>query len=83
MVSTHLKNISQIGSSNWIISPNRGENKKYLKPPSSLDLGPLGPLGKTSGAGGGGVVTLGIESHDDLLPDFCGDFQTYVVQRFF
>ena len=32
MVSTHLKNISQ----NWESSPNRGENKKYLKPPPSL-----------------------------------------------
>ena len=32
VVSTHLKNISQIGSS----SPGRGENKKYLKPPPSL-----------------------------------------------
>ena len=31
VVSTHLKNISQ----NWIISPNRGENKKSLKPPPS------------------------------------------------
>ena len=29
MVSTHLKNISQNGKS----SPNRGENKKCLKPP--------------------------------------------------
>ena len=28
MVSTPLKNII-----NWIISPSRGENKKYLKPP--------------------------------------------------
>ena len=27
---SHLK----ICSSNWIISPGRGENKKYLKPPS-------------------------------------------------
>ena len=34
MVSTHLKNISQ----NWIISPGKGENKKYLKPPSKYDL---------------------------------------------
>ena len=32
VVSTHLKNISQIGSS----SPGRGENKTYLKPPPSL-----------------------------------------------
>ena len=31
MVSTHLENISQ----NWIISPGRDENKKYLKPPTS------------------------------------------------
>ena len=30
-ISTHFKNISQ----NWIISPNRDENKKYLKPPPS------------------------------------------------
>ena len=30
VVSTHLKNISQ----NWMISPNRGEHKKCLKPPS-------------------------------------------------
>ena len=29
MVSTHLKNISQIGS----FPQNRGKNKKYLKPP--------------------------------------------------
>ena len=26
-------NPSEKYSSNWIISPNRGENKKYLKPP--------------------------------------------------
>ena len=32
MVSTHLKNISQ----NWIISPNRDENKKCLKPPPRI-----------------------------------------------
>ena len=31
VVSTYLKNISQ----NGIISPNRGENKKYWKPPPS------------------------------------------------
>ena len=31
VVSTHLKNISQIGS----FSPGRDENKKYLKPPPS------------------------------------------------
>ena len=31
VVSTHLKNISQ----NWKSSPNRGEHKKYLKPPPS------------------------------------------------
>ena len=35
MVSIHLKNISQNGSK-WIISPNRGENKQYLKPPPSI-----------------------------------------------
>ena len=34
VVSTPLKNISQIGSS----SPNRGENKKSLKPPSSYPM---------------------------------------------
>ena len=34
VVSTHLKNISQIGSS----SPNRGENIEYLKPPPSFWL---------------------------------------------
>ena len=32
VVSTHLKNISQIGS---FPHPGRGENKKYLKPPPS------------------------------------------------
>ena len=32
MVSTHLKNICQ----NWIISAGRGENKEYLKPPTSI-----------------------------------------------
>ena len=32
MVSTHLKNISENGTS----SPNRGENKKCLKPPGSF-----------------------------------------------
>ena len=26
--------------SNWIISPGRGENKKYLKPPPSNDQNP-------------------------------------------
>jgi len=31
VVSTHLKNISQIGS----FPKNRDENKKYLKPPPS------------------------------------------------
>ena len=31
VVSTHLKNISQIGN----IAPNRGENKPNLKPPPS------------------------------------------------
>ena len=31
--------ISKICSSNWIISPGRGENKKYLKPPPSYELG--------------------------------------------
>ncbi len=31
VVSTHLKNISQ-SMSNWKSSPNRGDNKKYLKP---------------------------------------------------
>ena len=31
VVSTHLKKIRQ----NWIISPNRVENKKYSKPPPS------------------------------------------------
>ena len=34
MVSTPLKNISQNGKS----SPNRGENKKYLKPPPRYSL---------------------------------------------
>ncbi len=34
VVSTHLKNISQ----NWMISPNRGENKTYLKPPPRHQL---------------------------------------------
>ena len=34
VVSTHLKNISQI----WIISPGMGKNKKYLKPPGSNGL---------------------------------------------
>ena len=29
VVSTHLKNIRQNGN----LPPNRGENKKYLKPP--------------------------------------------------
>ena len=33
VVSTHLKNIN-LNQSNWIISPGRDENKKYLKPPS-------------------------------------------------
>ena len=37
VVSTHLKNISQFGSS----SPGRGENKKYLKPPPGRWLIPL------------------------------------------
>ena len=32
---THLKNII---SSKWESSPNRGEHKKYLKPPPSFDL---------------------------------------------
>ena len=36
MVSTHLKNISQ----NWKSSPNRDENKKYLKPPPSANILP-------------------------------------------
>ena len=27
-------------------------------------------------------MTLGIESHDDLLPYFSDDFQKYVVQSF-
>ena len=27
-------------TSNWIISPNRGENKKYLKAPPSYDMSP-------------------------------------------
>ena len=30
--------IGKICSSNWIISPSRGENKKYLKPPLSFNL---------------------------------------------
>ena len=29
-------NPSEKYSSNWIISPNRGENKRYLKPPTRL-----------------------------------------------
>jgi len=29
-------NPSEKYQSNWIISPNRDENKKYLKPPPSL-----------------------------------------------
>ena len=37
MVSTHLKNISQTGSS-WIISPSRGEKKKSLKPPPRFPI---------------------------------------------
>ena len=42
VVSTHLKNISQIGSS----SPNRGENKKCLKPPPRKQCTkiPFGPI---------------------------------------
>ena len=47
MVSTPLKNISQIGSFPQV-SPGRDENKKYLKPPprdvsgkmSAVDLMP-------------------------------------------
>ena len=35
VVSTHLKNISQIGN----LPPSRGENKKYLKPPPSKEPG--------------------------------------------
>ena len=34
VVSTHLKSICQIGNS----SPNRAENKKYLKPPPSITI---------------------------------------------
>ena len=37
MVSTQLKNVSQIGSFR-IISPNRDNKKKYLKPPPSKSL---------------------------------------------
>ena len=33
VVATHPKNIIE---SNWKSSPNRGENKKYLKPPPSI-----------------------------------------------
>ncbi len=32
VVSTHMKKIK----SNWISSPNRGENKTYLKPPANV-----------------------------------------------
>ena len=32
--------IWKICKSNWIISPSRGENKKYLKPPPSGVMGP-------------------------------------------
>ncbi len=32
VVSTHLKNISQNGN----LPPNKGENKKYLKPPPGI-----------------------------------------------
>ena len=33
--------------SSWIISPNRSENKKYLKPPTSVPLMMLGTIGWT------------------------------------
>ncbi len=36
--STHLKNMRK---SKWESSPNRGENKKYLKPPPRLWLKPI------------------------------------------
>ena len=34
--------IWKIWSSNWIISPSRGENKKHVKPPPSPNFGPRG-----------------------------------------
>ena len=36
MVATHLKNVSQIKLDHF--PKDRGENKKYLKPPPSKDL---------------------------------------------
>ena len=48
MVSTQLKNISQIR----IISPNRGENKKYLKPPPRFPFKMVPFLGTCSFSGG-------------------------------
>ena len=38
LVSTHLKNMRK---SNWIISPNRDENKTYLKPPPRFVVFPV------------------------------------------
>ena len=53
VVSTPLKNISQNGN----LSPNRGENKKYLKPPTSnlFDVRLLLSTGFT-GAGKGSLA---------------------------
>ena len=48
VVSTHLKNIHSQIMSNWIISPGRDENKKYLKPPPSKTMSPV-PLSTGEG----------------------------------
>ena len=37
-------NPSEKYQSNWIISPGRGENKKHLKPPNSLELLIINPI---------------------------------------
>ena len=53
MVSTPLKNISQIDS------PNRGENKKYLKPPPSHES-----LGKFTSHSLGRKMVSQLAPHD-------------------
>ena len=65
VVSTHLKNISP----KWESSPNRGENKKYLKPPPSNIL---------NAPSYGGLVRIIFSFHF-----FRGDFQLPAVQVFF
>ena len=68
--ATHLKT----NSSNWIISPSKGENKTYLKPPPSILLvircGVLVGVSHTLGIQPYSQMMIGMSNHQNETHSF-------------